>query len=529
MRELSCTTVLYILWQKGLYIMKNVNDMTIEEKIQQTAIFPITSTMLREENTKKTIPPKAGGYFIGKEIIKNDIQDIGTVKEEIENIKNKQEIMPIICGDFENGCGDSVTSLVSLPRHMALGATNSEELAYLYGKVTARQAEFIGANVALAPVVDLNINPRNNLVSTRAIGDNADDAIKMLSSEIAGMQDNGLSACLKHFPGDGVDWRNQHMVTTTNSLTREEWEKSYGKIYRELIKNGVKMIMIAHIACPCMQNDLFDGLYLPASLSSELISYLKSDIGFDGVCISDSLTMGGFLGWYKNSAIAQVECFKAGIDMVLFPDETYLPAMKTAVENGWLSEKRLDDAVHRILKFKEKISPANNTVSSDEVIALGERVSKEIAERSITLIAKKRFVPICEKDRILIVYLREREGEEDCKNSLTPFVTKIKEMCRNVEEASEYFCNRKKSAEYDRIIYLVKSTDICLPDAWAALCENVDKSIVISFKSPYYKEYFERAQYVINAYSDTESSQYAVVRGLFGEIKMDAKAPVNIQ
>ena len=173
MRELSCTTVLYILWQKGLYIMKNVNDMTIEEKIQQTAIFPITSTMLREGNTKKTIPPKAGGYFIGKEIIKNDIQDIGTVKEEIENIKNKQEIMPIICGDFENGCGDSVTSLVSLPRHMALGATNSEELAYLYGKVTARQAEFIGANVALAPVVDLKINPRNNLVSTRAIGNNA--------------------------------------------------------------------------------------------------------------------------------------------------------------------------------------------------------------------------------------------------------------------------------------------------------------------------------------------------------------------
>ena len=102
-------------------------------------------------------------------------------------------------------------------------------------------------------------------------------------------------------------------------------------------------------------------------------------------------------------------------------------------------------------------------------------------------------------------------------------------MCRNVEEASEYFCNRKKLAEYDRIIYLVKSTDICLPDAWAALCENVDKSIVISFKSPYYKEYFERAQYVINAYSDTESSQYAVVRGLFGEIKMDAKPPVNIQ
>ena len=510
--------------------MKSIKDMTLEEKILQTVIYPITKDFFEGKATKEILKKNIGGYFVGKEIIKDDIHDKEKIAALTEKMKRDAEIVPIVCGDFENGCGGAVASLTSLPKHMALGAAGSLGLAYDYGKTTAVQGRLFGANTALAPVVDLNINPRNDLVSTRSAGDAPDRVIPILTQEINGMQENGLFACLKHYPGDGVDWRNQHMVTTKNSLDRQTWENTYGRVYRELIKAGADMIMIGHISCPALQKERFGGLPLPGSLSSELIGHLKNEIGFEGICMSDALSMGGFLGWYDDPKTAQLECFKAGIDMLLFPDWEYCTAVKEAVENGEIAMERLDDAVLRILRVKEKIYKAEQKKkeSEHEAILFGENISARVAEKSLTLIAKDSFVPLKADDKVMVVYLRQTEEGDNISESLGTFGAELKKRCREVTEVENLWLKQKTASEFDRIIYLANSTDICLPDAWMSLCHNVDKSVVISFRSPYYREYFERAKYVINAYSDTESSQKAAVRGLFGEIKMDAEPPVDI-
>lgn len=181
---------------------------------------------------------------------------------------------------------------------------------------------------------DLNINKRNPLVNVRGLTDDVNLAIKLLPQVIKGMQDNGLAACAKHFPGDGLDYRDQHIVTTNNTLSFDEWKKKSGKVFEEVIKSGVYSVMSGHITLPSYQKEIFDnGMKLPATLSHELIeNLLKKEMGFDGVVVTDALGMGGFNGWYKTMDISQIESFKAGCDMMLWPSENYVKNMTEATK-----------------------------------------------------------------------------------------------------------------------------------------------------------------------------------------------------
>ena len=155
---------------------------------------------------------------------------------------------------------------------MSLAATGDEELAFEIGKYTARLCRSLGIHLPLSPVVDLNRNPNNPVTNTRAASDNPDTVLKSAGAYGRGMQSEGnMLMVLKHFPGDGVDDRNQHFCTTVNSLSKEEWMNSYGRVYRELIKAGAEAIMVAHIALPWYDNtydECGNTIYLPNHLQS---------------------------------------------------------------------------------------------------------------------------------------------------------------------------------------------------------------------------------------------------------------------
>ena len=131
--------------------------------------------------------------------------------------------MPLIFQqDYEMGVG--MQGMTPFPKEMALGATDSEEMAYNYGKSVGLECRSLGISWVLHPVADLNLNPLNPIANTRSISDDPDKAIRLLSRQIKGLQDNGVAATIKHFPGDGVDYRDQHLMTTCNSLSREKWD-----------------------------------------------------------------------------------------------------------------------------------------------------------------------------------------------------------------------------------------------------------------------------------------------------------------
>lgn len=209
-----------------------VTDLSLREKILQTVVLRVNKDNFVDEQV-------GAAFFFGEIITEADEMGLNQARETLARYIDNAKIPILITSDFENGCGSMLKGLTPLPYLMGLGATNSEEIAYNYGKATALEARSVGANWSFSPVCDLNINKRNPLVNVRGIGDNPDHAIRLLKQVIRGMQDNELAACAKHFPGDGMDYRDQHIVTTNNTLSMDDWKKLSGKVFQELIDDGV--------------------------------------------------------------------------------------------------------------------------------------------------------------------------------------------------------------------------------------------------------------------------------------------------
>jgi hypothetical protein len=178
---------------------------------------------------------------------------------------------------------------------MALGSSGDAEAVYEIGRLTARICRAHGINFTLSPVVDINLNFKNPVTNIRAVSDDSERVYKIASAYSRGMRSEGkFATCAKHFPGDGVDDRNQHLCTSVNSLSMDEWWASYGSVYKRMIADGVDSIMIGHIALPAYGTESDEVGPYPASLSKRLITdLLKGELGFDGCVISDAMSMVG--------------------------------------------------------------------------------------------------------------------------------------------------------------------------------------------------------------------------------------------
>lgn len=510
----------------------------LREKAAKTAIQIVYS-----KNTPLKEP--YGGLFVGAQIITEAQDGVSKIRDIVKTHCGKEGYTPIVMSDFENGCGSMIEGLTPLPFQMSLGACNDKKLAYDYGKATALEAVSAGANSSFSPVCDLNINHRNPLVNVRSVSDNPDIAIPILTEIIRGMQENGLAACAKHFPGDGVDWRDQHIITSCNSLSMDEWHKTYGRVFKAVIDAGVSLIMAGHISLPAYQKERVRNMPLPASLSSELLQgLLRDELGYKGVIVSDAMNMGGFSGWYKNKAEAEIECFRAGCDFILWPTSAYVDNLVSAVENGYISEKRLDESVERIESLQERFVNKEKTFSelSEKQQLFVKDVQKRVAEHSITLI-KDEFnnLPLKNEDKKILI----------CNICNHPPVQKDAELLKTELEKRgfevKYFAERPEDAEFeksekwaDKVIYAMYTrsfrpigpVDFWGNNAWTiakSYYSSVEKNIYVSFGNPYFgNQYFEKAGTYVNAYSFLAPSIKAFVKALTGEIEFSDFSPVKL-
>lgn len=519
-----------------------VTDLSLREKILQTVVIKV--------DKDNFVPEQVGAaFFFGEIITEADEMGLDLARKTLAQYIDNAKIPILVTSDFENGCGSMLKGLTPMPYLMGLGATNSEEIAYNYGKATALEARSMGANWSFSPVADLNINKRNPLVNVRGIGDDPEHAIRLLKQVVRGMQENGLAACAKHFPGDGLDYRDQHIVTTYNDLTLEDWKKLSGRVFQELIDDGVYSIMAGHITLPDYQKEIFsNGMKLPATLSHELITnLLKKEMGFDGVVVTDALRMGGFMGWYKTQRQAEIESFKAGCDMMLWPTKYYVDDMTRAIENGYIPMERLDDAVTRILNMKEKLGlfeKDNHAINlSKEEREFIRKTQQETAEHSVTLIRDEgKFFPLSPEKykKIAVIPVTHHE----------PAFAEAELLCEElrakgfeVDYYKELIPDEEHPAmvdDHDLVIYAVLSRsfrpmgflDFMHPEAKkvANCCKwGVDKTMVVSFGSPYFgNQYFERALTYVNAYSMLFPSIKAFVRAAMGEIEFSEFSPVEL-
>jgi beta-N-acetylhexosaminidase len=336
-------------------------------------------------------------------------------------------VPPLLPADIEMSEKASVKSGTAFPNQMAVAATNDPQSAYRMGAIAAREAGYLGFNISWTPVVDLALNFRANAVNTRAFSQNVAQTIAMMSAYLDGMADNGLVACVKHFPGDGLDERDQHFVTTHNSMTMTDWRSSFGRIFATAIRKDVRLVMAGHITLAAYQASLGDAALsnerlLPASLNAALLQgLLRQELGYNGVVVSDATGMAGFTSCGPRKDIVPL-CIESGCDILLFPRDTDedIGFLRDGLASGALSQKRLDQAVLRVLALKASMGlHLNRSLPKPERrdASLGSAEHKawarEVAEGSVTLVKDvQSLLPLSPKQhrRILLAEIRDRRS-----------------------------------------------------------------------------------------------------------------------
>lgn len=302
--------------------------------------------------------------------------------------------IPLLMGiDQEHGVVRRVAEpAAQFPGNMALGATGQLEDAYQAALVTARELRALGVNLNFAPVADVNINPDNPIIGTRSFGDRPGEVSALTAMQVQGYIEGGVAATAKHFPGHGDTDVDSHTGLPLIEHSREELVSVDLPPFQAAIDAGVDAVMTAHIVVPAL-----DPSGRPATLSELILTdLLRGTMGFEGVIITDALTMDAVNSSGDTGQVA-VMALQAGADILLMPPamKEAFPAVLDAVAAGELSIARIDQSVRRILRLKQKLGLLSDTDGVlVDIAALPMRVgteahwqgARDIAARSITLI-----------------------------------------------------------------------------------------------------------------------------------------------
>ena len=267
-------------------------------------------------------------------------------------------IPPLIAANLEKGGCGIVEEGTLLGSPMEVAATDSVDMAVKLAEVCGKEGRAVGANWAFAPIIDIDANFRSPITNTRTFGNDPVRVREMGAAYTRKIQELGLAASIKHFPGDGQDERDQHLVTTINSMDCEAWMETYGAAYRACIEADALTCMVGHIMQPAwsrrLDSRLADRDILPASLSKELMGgLLRGELGFNGLIVTDATTMAGYT-IPMSRRLAVPTSIAAGADMFLFArnlEEDY-GFMMEGVRSGVITPERLNEAVTRILAVK---------------------------------------------------------------------------------------------------------------------------------------------------------------------------------
>ena len=314
-------------------------------------------TKIRLQAVNKTMRGVSEKYPVGGIILyAHNIEDEAQLARFIPEIRALNG-SPLLCIDEEGGrvarIGRNSNFNVKTYESMgAIGATGDPQNAYECGNTIGTYLKHYGFDIDFAPVADVNTNPENIVIGARAFSDNPEIAAPMVTSYLQGLKDAGVTGCIKHFPGHGDTKADTHFGYAS---TQKTWDEMLGcemVTFKAGIQWGCQLIMTAHIAAPHVI-----GSDIPSTMSSVILQdKLRGELGYRNIIITDAMEMGAITQQYTN-AEAAVGCIQAGVDIVLGPQlfTQAFDAVVKAVEEGTISEQRIDESVRRILKLKQSI------------------------------------------------------------------------------------------------------------------------------------------------------------------------------
>lgn len=478
-------------------------------------------------------------------------------------LQDNSRVPMLLAANLESG-GDGIGNEGTFyGRHIQVAASDNVENAYRLGAIAGREGSAVGCNWSFAPVIDIDMNFSNPITNVRTFGSDKNRVLAMAKEYMKGCQEHDVAVSIKHFPGDGVDDRDQHLLASVNTLSTEEWDDTFGMVYKGMIDAGAKTVMAGHIMLPSYTKHFSPGInddeIMPGSLSPELLQgLLRGKLNFNGMIVTDATSMVGFTAQGKRKDLIP-QSIAAGCDMILFTRnlaEDYEAAME-GVASGVISNERLDEAVARILATKAslqlhtkkeegKIMPPVENLS---VLRCKEHMdwANELSDQSITLVKNnENLIPLdVEKHKkALVIVLGDAVSASGKPATGGLFISELEragfDVERfNVETHKELFMNAPTteiSEKYDVIFYFANiktaSNQTTVRINWqppmgldAPWFVNEVPTIFVSIANPYHLQDVPMIKTYINAYTANEFNPRHIVEKIIGKSEFKGVNP----
>lgn len=466
------------------------------------------------------------------------------------NTLQKRSTLPLLIGsDLESGTSIRFIGGTPFPPNMGIAAGEGVKAAYDIGRITALEGRAAGIHITFSPVADVNSNPANPIINLRSFGEDPRAVSQLVVAAVKGIQDNGMLAAVKHFPGHGDTDIDTHLDLPASAATWQRLDSIELPPFRAAIGAGVKGVMSAHIALTA-----FDpGPHRPATLSRAVqTAILRDSLGFRGLVLTDALNMGSLVRNFPASKVA-VDAFLAGADILLQPADpaATIDAVTRAVRDGRITRARLDGSVRRVLEIKKDLglfsraSASLDSITAQVGRAKYQSLALEIATRGIVLAEDRDGTVDSLRARVQPVAL---VSYADDRSPTTGVKLTAELRARGYPVTSMRLFPNSGAASYDSARAVLRQGDIAIfavgvrPSPWhlagitlpAALSQLIDstamagRAVLVSEGTPYMIYETPRVTSYLLAWSTDPITERAVGRALAGVAPITGRLPISI-
>ena len=555
-------------------VERTLQKMSTREKVAQLIVSQTDSYIFSDKHALLT-DTLVGIEGIGGLLI---IQDsLPRYLNRMNELQAMSKVPLLVSIDGEWGPSMRFGEFPFFPQQMQLGALPSDSLIYEMGLAVAEQCKMVNIHINYAPVVDINVNPKNPVIHARSFGEDRDKVTTYGRAYMRGMQDGGIIACSKHFPGHGDTEVDSHKGLPVLPFSRERLDSLELYPFRDQIQHGVEMVMMGHLHIPALDSAV-------SSISYPIVTkLLREELGFDGMIVTDALTMKGVSENMESAEIA-LAAYKAGVDILLKPGDIIasIDRLEAAMNSGECDIADLDERVKKTLRMKAKFGMlARNYDPTVDTTGIVERVKKpehmalvqEMADQSMTLVNNQAgLIPLdMTKSIAYVAYNAKRipmhreygdieglsgynpeTGMVDSTTLMYQHLLKNSALAADSLSKIHYFSLDKKSSVkdiqllckqlqgYDLVILACHDPrgrsrkDLIAEEHLGALESLVKKyqPLLVHYGSPYGLSdlpWLDSLGGVLVAYKDSESNQKAAAKVLTGEIEAVGVLPVTIE
>jgi len=462
----------------------------------------------------------------------------------LNHLQSVSDLPMMIAMDSEWGVGMRLDSTIDYPRSMTLGAIQDNKLLYEFGAETARQMKRLGMHVNFAPVVDVNSNPDNPVIGTRSFGE---DKVAVAQKGIAvmkGMQENGVMACAKHFPGHGDTDSDSHLTLPIikHNYTRIDTLELYP--FKEMIKEGIGSMMVAHLYIPELDNTE----NLASTLSPKIVNgLLKDTLGFEGLIFTDALNMKGVSKYYGPGEVELISLI-AGNDVMEFAEDVpkAMELIRQAVNDGRISQAEIDKRCLKVLNAKawfglDKYKPIDlNNLTADLNNSTAKAVDNKLVENSLTLLVNKNTLPIknLDKGRIASFVIGDELGGT-FQNTLSQYTSVDHFALNNGASEAEYYAILNVLKKYEKVIVSVHNLSTSRSKNYGITQQLLNVFAELSFSTQLTVNVFgnpyalgrlpgiEHANALLFSYRKSKTAERLAAQAIFGGVAVSGKLPVT--